>query len=107
MAALWMARCGVKTRIIDARATKVFRGHADGMQSGTLDIFESFGIVEDLYKNAAPAVEMTFWVCESWLLSSTYSDSAHIGRHQGCPPETPRSLSEMVSRARPLPPGSH
>lgn len=61
MAALWMARCGVKTRIIDARATKVFRGHADGMQTGTLDIFESFGIVEDLYKNAAPAVEMTFW----------------------------------------------
>ena len=80
MAALWMARCGVKTRIIDARATKVFRGHADGMQTGTLDIFESFGIVEDLYKNAAPAVEMTFWVRGSWLfLPSTYSDSAHLG----------------------------
>ncbi|KAK2666833.1 hypothetical protein RAB80_017254 [Fusarium oxysporum f. sp. vasinfectum] len=61
MAALWMARCGVKTRIIDARATKVFRGHADGMQTGTLDIFDSFGIVDELYKNAAPAVEMTFW----------------------------------------------
>ncbi|KAH8656319.1 putative phenol 2-monooxygenase [Ilyonectria robusta] len=61
MAALWMARCGVKARIIDARATKVFRGHADGMQTGTLDIFDSFGIVDDLYKNAAPAMEMTFW----------------------------------------------
>ncbi|KAG5654915.1 hypothetical protein KAF25_010960 [Fusarium avenaceum] len=61
MAALWMARCGVKARIIDSRATKVFRGHADGMQTGTLDIFDSFSIVEDLYKNAAPAVEMTFW----------------------------------------------
>ncbi|KAH7242661.1 FAD binding domain-containing protein [Fusarium tricinctum] len=61
MAALWMARCGVKARIIDARATKVFRGHADGMQTGTLDIFDSFDIVEDLYKNAAPAVEMTIW----------------------------------------------
>ncbi|KAL5357141.1 FAD binding domain-containing protein [Aspergillus floccosus] len=61
MAALWMARCGVKTRIIDARATKVFRGHADGMQTGTLDIFDSFGIVEDLYKRAAPAMEMTTW----------------------------------------------
>ncbi|GLA18149.1 hypothetical protein AnigIFM62618_005304 [Aspergillus niger] len=61
MAALWMARCGVNARIIDARATKVFRGHADGMQTGTLDIFDSFGIAEDIYKNAAPAVEMTFW----------------------------------------------
>ena len=57
-----MARCGVKARIIDARATKVFRGHADGMQTGTLDILDSFGIADDLYKNAAPAVEMTFWV---------------------------------------------
>ncbi|PCD46545.1 hypothetical protein AU210_001949 [Fusarium oxysporum f. sp. radicis-cucumerinum] len=61
MAALWMARCGVKTRIIDARSAKVFRGHADGMQTGTLDIFDSFGIVDDLYRTAAPAVEMTFW----------------------------------------------
>ncbi|KAM0184990.1 hypothetical protein ACHAPI_012323 [Fusarium lateritium] len=61
MVALWMARCNVKARIIDIRATKVFRGHADGMQTGTLDIFDSFGIVDDLYKNAAPAVEMTFW----------------------------------------------
>ncbi|KAB8272981.1 FAD binding domain-containing protein [Aspergillus minisclerotigenes] len=61
MAALWMARCGVKTRIIDARATKVFRGHADGMQTGTLEIFDSFGIVEDLYNKAAPSVEMTIW----------------------------------------------
>ncbi|KAJ6142979.1 phenol 2-monooxygenase [Penicillium samsonianum] len=61
MAALWMARSGVKTRIIDARATKVFRGQADGMQTGTLDIFDSFGIADDLYKNAAPAMEMTFW----------------------------------------------
>ncbi|KAF7628385.1 hypothetical protein AFLA_003744 [Aspergillus flavus NRRL3357] len=61
MAALWMARCGVKTRIIDARATKVFRGHADGMQTGTLEIFDSFGIVDDLYNKAAPSVEMTIW----------------------------------------------
>lgn len=53
----------MKTRIIDARATKVFRGHADGMQTGTLEIFDSFGIVEDLYNKAAPSVEMTIWVC--------------------------------------------
>ncbi|KAH6667714.1 FAD binding domain-containing protein [Halenospora varia] len=61
MAALWMARCGVKARIIDASATKIFRGHADGMQTGTLDILDSFGIVDELCKNAAPATEMTFW----------------------------------------------
>lgn len=53
----------MKTRIIDARSTKVFRGHADGMQTGTLEIFDSFGIVDDLYNKAAPSVEMTIWVC--------------------------------------------
>ena len=68
MAALWMARLGVKARIIDARATKVFRGHADGMQTGTLDIFDSFDIADDLYKNAPPAMEMTFWVCDEKLV---------------------------------------
>jgi 2-polyprenyl-6-methoxyphenol hydroxylase-like FAD-dependent oxidoreductase len=73
MAALWMARLRIKTRIIDARATKVFRGHADGMQTGTLDIFDSFGIADDLYKNAAPAMEMTFWVGQSFLLARTKS----------------------------------
>jgi phenol 2-monooxygenase len=61
----------VKARIIDTRATKVFRGHADGMQTGTLDIFDSFGIGEDLYENAAQAVEMTFWVRQSSLLPGT------------------------------------
>ncbi|KAH7493397.1 hypothetical protein FOMA001_g2025 [Fusarium oxysporum f. sp. matthiolae] len=48
--------------IVQNLCAKVFRGHADGMQTGTLDIFDSFGIVDDLYKTAAPAAEMTFWV---------------------------------------------
>lgn len=68
MAALWMARCGVKARIIDAHATKVFRGHADGMQTGTLDIFDSFGILEDIYEKGAAAVETTIWVRKKHLL---------------------------------------
>jgi phenol 2-monooxygenase len=62
MAALWMARCGVNARIIDARATKVFRGQADGLQSGTLGILDSFGIADELYKTAVPLMERTFWV---------------------------------------------
>ncbi|KAK2488260.1 hypothetical protein H9L39_02187 [Fusarium oxysporum f. sp. albedinis] len=48
--------------IVQNLCAKVFRGHADGMQTGTLDIFDSFGIVDDLYKTATPAAEMTFWV---------------------------------------------
>lgn len=80
MAALWMARLGVKARIIDTRATKVFRGHADGMQTGTLDIFDSFGIADDLYKNAAPAMEMTIWVWKWCHLSRTEFNLRILGR---------------------------
>ena len=27
----WMAKCGVKSRIVDKRGTKIFNGQADGM----------------------------------------------------------------------------
>ena len=30
MMATWLAKCGIKTRIVDKRGTKVFNGQADG-----------------------------------------------------------------------------
>ena len=30
MMATWLAKCGVKTRIVDKRGTKIFNGQADG-----------------------------------------------------------------------------
>lgn len=79
MVVLWMVWCGVKICIIDVCVIKVFRGYVDGMQSGILDIFELFGIVEDFYKNVVFVVEMIFWVCESWFLFSIYFDFVYIG----------------------------
>ncbi|PBP28803.1 Thioredoxin-like protein [Diplocarpon rosae] len=38
MAATWMARCGIKTRIVDKRGTKIFSGQADGLQCRTLEV---------------------------------------------------------------------
>lgn len=46
MAAAWMARLGVKTRIVDKRGTKVFNGQADGLQCRSLEIFDSFGFAD-------------------------------------------------------------
>jgi 2-polyprenyl-6-methoxyphenol hydroxylase-like FAD-dependent oxidoreductase len=43
MAAYWMARCGIKTRIIDKRGHKVYNGHADGLRPRTEEIFDSMG----------------------------------------------------------------
>jgi len=30
MMATWLAKCGVKARIVDKRGTKIFNGQADG-----------------------------------------------------------------------------
>ncbi|KAI7086473.1 phenol 2-monooxygenase [Hortaea werneckii] len=43
MVAYWMARCGIKARIIDKQKHKVYNGHADGLRSRTEEIFDSMG----------------------------------------------------------------
>jgi 2-polyprenyl-6-methoxyphenol hydroxylase-like FAD-dependent oxidoreductase len=43
MAAYWMARCGIKARIVDKRGHKVYNGHADGLRPRTEEIFDSMG----------------------------------------------------------------
>ena len=62
MAATWMAHTGVHARIIDKRSTKIFSGQADGLQSRTLEIFESFGIADRVGKEANHLLETCFWV---------------------------------------------
>ena len=71
MAATWAARCGLKTRIVDKRGSKIFNGQADGLQCRTLEIFESFGLVEGILKECCPVLEMCFWVCYRIHLQGT------------------------------------
>ena len=52
MLALWMSRLGVTTRIVDKRTAKIFSGQADGFQVRTLEILDSFGIGERVWKEA-------------------------------------------------------
>ena len=33
MMATWLAKCGIKTRIVDKRGTKIFNGQADGQST--------------------------------------------------------------------------
>ncbi|OMP84247.1 Phenol 2-monooxygenase [Diplodia seriata] len=61
MAALWMAKCGIDFRIIDKRATKVFKGQADSLQARTMEILDSFGIADAINKRAAHLLETQFW----------------------------------------------
>ncbi|KAL1875956.1 hypothetical protein VTK73DRAFT_9667 [Phialemonium thermophilum] len=61
MMALWMARLGIKARIVDKRTAKVFSGQADGFQSRTLEILDSFGIGERVWKEANHMIEVCIW----------------------------------------------
>ncbi|KAJ6158089.1 hypothetical protein N7485_010915 [Penicillium canescens] len=62
MAAYWMARCGVKARVIDKRSTKVFVGHADGLRPRTLELFDSMGFQHRVLHEGSISTEANFWV---------------------------------------------
>jgi phenol 2-monooxygenase len=61
MAATWFARTGVKARIIDKRSEKQFAGQADGLQSRTLEVFQSFGFGDRAIKESNHMLDLCFW----------------------------------------------
>lgn len=61
MLAAWMARCGIKARIVDKRGTKIYAGQADGLQLRSLEIFDSFGFADRAWKEANHMIEMCMW----------------------------------------------
>ncbi|KAI3403569.1 hypothetical protein KGF56_003614 [Candida oxycetoniae] len=68
MCALWLARCGIPTRIIDKRSNKTFTGQADGLQTRSLEIFKSFSeehfdwqTMDSAWRVANQMEEMVFW----------------------------------------------
>ncbi|KAH6888537.1 FAD binding domain-containing protein [Thelonectria olida] len=61
MMATWMAKCGIKTRIVDKRGTKIFNGQADGLQCRTLEIFDSFGFAHRAWIESNHMLEICLW----------------------------------------------
>lgn len=61
MVATWAARLGLHARIIDKRGTKVFNGQADGLQARTLEIFDSFGFADRVWKESNHMIEICLW----------------------------------------------
>lgn len=52
MAATWAARCGIRARVIDKRGTKILSGQADGLQCRSLEILDSFGFADRVWKES-------------------------------------------------------
>lgn len=61
MMATWLAKCGINTRIVDKRSTKIFNGQADGLQCRTLEIFDSLGFGDRAWKEANHMLEICLW----------------------------------------------
>lgn len=60
-AALWLACQGIKCKILEKRAGPLQLGQADGVQCRTVEMYESFGLSEDLLKTAYHVLELAFW----------------------------------------------
>ncbi|RDW79590.1 hypothetical protein BP6252_04228 [Coleophoma cylindrospora] len=56
-----MARCGINARIVDKRGTKIYSGQADGLQCRTLEIFDSFGFADRVWKESNHMLEICLW----------------------------------------------
>lgn len=61
MMAAWMAKCGISTRIVDKRGTKIFNGQADGLQCRTLEIMESLGFGHRAWRESNHMLEVCMW----------------------------------------------
>lgn len=57
-----MARCGIKARVIDKRTRKVMLGHADGLRTRTLELFDSIGFQHKVLHEAQSLAHYAFWV---------------------------------------------
>ncbi|KAJ5539802.1 FAD binding domain protein [Penicillium frequentans] len=61
MAAAWMAQMGVNTIIIDQKSHRTRCGRADGLESRTLEILDSFGLADKVWAQANHTVEIALW----------------------------------------------
>lgn len=85
MAATWMARFGLRCKILERMNGPLEIGQADGVQCRTVEIFQSFGVSEELLREAYHCLEVTFW---------NTNDKGDIAR-TGRTPDTPVGISHM------------
>lgn len=60
-AANWLSKYGVRCKILERRDGPMRRGQADGVQCRTVEIFESWGLSDDMLRDSYHVLEVTFW----------------------------------------------
>ncbi|KAI0314514.1 FAD binding domain-containing protein [Amylostereum chailletii] len=64
MGALALGRYGVKTLVVERREKGTLYGNADGIQPGTIELWESFGLKERLLKEGLPMVAYATYITD-------------------------------------------
>jgi phenol 2-monooxygenase len=64
MAAAWASQYNIKTRIIDKNHARISKGQADGLQARTLEILDSFGVAEGVWRRGYHDIEICTWVSD-------------------------------------------
>ena len=62
IAAAWASQYNINRRIIDKNHARINKAQADGLQAGTLEIFGSFGVVNEIWNRGYRDSEMCTWV---------------------------------------------
>lgn len=62
MAAVWLAQLSIKTLVIERKSCRTLTGHADGLESRTLEILDSFGLAGIIWKESNRTMEVCLWV---------------------------------------------
>lgn len=60
-AAVWLSRYNIDFKILERRSGPLDRGQADGVQTRTVEIFDSFGIGEEMLRESFHVMEIAFW----------------------------------------------
>lgn len=60
-AATWLSRYGIRAKVLEQRSGPMKNGQADGVQCRTVEVFESFGLSEDMLREAYHVLEVNFW----------------------------------------------
>ncbi|VUC37212.1 unnamed protein product [Clonostachys rosea] len=62
VAAAWMSAARVNTLLVDASPAPPPCGRADGIESRTFEILDSFGLGDSIWREANQTVEVSIWV---------------------------------------------
>ncbi|KAL4894293.1 FAD binding domain-containing protein [Aspergillus ambiguus] len=81
-AACWATQYNIRTRIIDQKETRTPTGHADGIQSRTMEILDSFGLANRILEQGVAPAEECYWAPnkETGRIERLKREASYVGQ---------------------------